>query len=83
MRVDIIGGGLSGLAAAISIQQRNDSIDVFIHEKHDCIGYNVDARKCGEAHSIETFSLKWKPPSEAVANPIYKAETIIGNKYLG
>jgi flavin-dependent dehydrogenase len=80
LQVDIIGGGLSGLATAISIKERDPSIDVFVHEKHAHIGYNHDARKCGEAHSIESFSLKWKPPSYTIASPIYYAEYIAGKK---
>jgi flavin-dependent dehydrogenase len=80
MQVDIIGGGLSGLATALSIKEHDPSVDVIVHEKHGKIGYNRDARKCGEAHSIESFSLKWKPPKEAIATPIYKGKIISGKK---
>ncbi len=80
MQVDIIGGGLSGLATAISLKQHDASIDVFVHEKHNKIGFNHDARKCGEAHCIESFSLKWKPPEEAIASPVYHGITIAGKK---
>lgn len=80
MQVDIIGGGLSGLATALSIKEHDPSVDVIVHEKHKKIGYNRDARKCGEAHNIESFSLKWKPSKEGIATSIYHGEIVIGNK---
>ncbi|MBS3801652.1 MAG: NAD(P)/FAD-dependent oxidoreductase [Candidatus Thermoplasmatota archaeon] len=80
MQVDIIGGGLSGLATALSIKEHDSSVDVIVHEKHKRIGYNRDARKCGEAHSIESFSLKWKPPKDAIATPIYQGKITSGKK---
>lgn len=55
-------------------------MDVIIHEKHDTIGHNYDGRKCGEAHCIESFSLKWKPPKEAIASTIYCGKAIAGDK---
>ena len=80
MQVDIIGGGLSGLATALSIKEHDPSVDVIVHEKHEKIGFNRDARKCGEAHSIESFSVKWKPPKEAIATPIYQGKILSGKK---
>lgn len=82
MQVDIIGGGLSGLATAISLKQHASSIEVFVHEKHKKIGFNHDARKCGEAHCIESFSLKWKPPAETIASPVYHGISIAGKKTI-
>lgn len=80
MQVDIVGGGLSGLATALSIKQCDPTVDVFVHEKHNQIGKNHDARKCGEAHCVESFSLKWKPPVSTIATEIIHGETIAGNK---
>lgn len=82
MQVDIIGGGLSGLSTALSIKDHDSNVKVCVHEKHDRIGFNRDARKCGEAHCIESFSLKWKPPDQAIASPIYHGETIAGKKKI-
>jgi flavin-dependent dehydrogenase len=82
MKVDIIGGGLGGLAAAISLKKHNSLIEVNIHEKHKQIGFNTDARKCGEAHSIEKDWLKWKPSNDSIATEILHAETIMGNKTI-
>ena len=80
MQIDVIGGGLSGLAAAISLKTHDSSLKVIVHEKHKEIAFNHDARKCGEAHSIESFSMQWKPPVEGIASEIHTAYTIIGDK---
>jgi flavin-dependent dehydrogenase len=80
MQVDIIGGGLSGLATALSIKEHDSSVDVIVHEKYKRIGHNRDARKCGEAHSVESFSLKWKPLKKGIANSIHRGEIVVGNK---
>ncbi len=79
-KVDIIGGGISGLAAAIAIKKLNKKIDVNIYEKHKKIGYNPEGRRCGEAHSIEGKWKKWKPNKKSIFNEIYKVETIVGKK---
>ena len=78
MQVDIIGGGISGLSAAIALKKNNPQAEVIVHEKHGEIGNNLDARKCGEAHSIESFSLRFAPPPGSVASMISEAETIVG-----
>jgi len=80
MKVDIIGGGLSGLSTAISIKDHDPSIHVILHEKHSEIGQNRDARKCGEAHCIEYFSKKWTPPAEAIATEIHYGKIEAGKK---
>ena len=80
MQVDIIGGGLSGLSTAIAVKTHDPQSDVFVHEKHAAIGLNHDARKCGEAHSIESFSMKWKPPKDTIASEVHRGTIIIGNK---
>jgi len=80
MKVDIVGGGLSGLSTAISIKKLDKKIDVKIHEKYKEIGYNPDGRRCGEAHSIEREWKKWKPEKKSVFNEIYTVDTIVGGK---
>lgn len=82
MKVDIIGGGLSGLATALSIKKHNPDIDVCIHEKHSKIGFNTDGRQCGEAHNIEKEWLHWKPSKKGIAMEVLHAETVIGDKTL-
>jgi flavin-dependent dehydrogenase len=78
MQVDIIGGGLAGLATALSLKQHDARIDVIVHEKHKNIGYNTDGRRCGEAHNIDAEWMKWKPPLEGRYTQITHAETTIG-----
>ena len=80
IKVDIIGGGLSGLSAGISIKNNDKSIDVIIHEKYKKIGYNFEGRRCGEAHSIESKWLPDSPYKDCIFNYITKGEVIIGNK---
>jgi len=80
IKVDIIGGSLSGLSAGISIKKNNKSIDVTIHEKHKMIGYNFEGRRCGEAHSLESKWITDIPKKECIFNYITKAEVIIGDK---
>jgi flavin-dependent dehydrogenase len=82
IKVDIVGGGLSGLSAAISIKEKNKSIEVVVHEKYKKIGYNHEGRRCGEAHTIETQWEKWKPINKSIFNEIYKAIIIVGNEKL-
>ena len=66
IQVDIVGGSISGLSAAISLKQHDKSIDVIVHEKYKKIGYNHEGRRCGEAHSIESEWKKWKPIGKSV-----------------
>jgi len=80
IKVDIIGGSLGGLSAAISLKENNKSVKVVVHEKHKKIGYNHEGRRCGEAHSIEAEWKKWKPEKNSYFNEITKAEAIAGNK---
>lgn len=80
IRVDIIGGGISGLSSAISIKKLNKNIKVIIHEKHKRIGYNPEGRRCGEAHSVEREWKKWKPAKNSIFNEIHTVKTIVGDK---
>lgn len=80
IKVDIIGGGISGLSTAISIKENNKNIDVFVHEKNKKIGYNREGRKCGEAHSVEKEWSKWVPEKKSYFNIITKGEIIVGEK---
>jgi digeranylgeranylglycerophospholipid reductase len=80
IKVNIIGGSISGLSAAISIREKSNKIDVIVHEKHKKIGYNHEGRRCGEAHSIEPEWNKWIPTGKSIFNEIKKAEIYIGNK---
>ena len=80
IKVDIIGGSLSGISAGISLKKNNRSIEVIIHEKHKKIGYNHEGRRCGEAHSIDSKWLKDVPKGKSIFNNITRAEVIIGNK---
>jgi flavin-dependent dehydrogenase len=75
-----VGGGISGMSAALSIKKRDHSIKVTIYEKHKIIGYNSEGRRCAEAHSIEEEWCKWIPEKSSYFNNILEAETIIGNK---
>ena len=61
IKVDIVGGSISGLTAAKSLKENDESIKVVVHEKYKEIGYNREGRRCGEAHSIESIWKKWKP----------------------
>jgi flavin-dependent dehydrogenase len=81
IKVDIVGGSLSGLSTAISLKQHNKTVDVIVHEKYKTIGYNHEGRRCGEAHSVEGEWAKWKPVGKSIFNNITKVETIVGNKH--
>ena len=78
MQVDIIGGGLSAIATALSLKKYDPSINVIIHEKHEEIGYNTDARRCGEAHHIEQVWKQWTPDNDSINSEISKGITYIG-----
>ena len=80
MKVDIIGGGLSGLSAAISLKENDKKIQVTIHEKHKKIGYNHEGRRCGEAHTIEKEWSKWIPTKKSYYNMITGGDLIVGEK---
>jgi flavin-dependent dehydrogenase len=80
IRVDIIGGGLSGISAGISLKRNNKSINVIIHEKNSNIGYNFDGRRCGEAHSIESKWIPDIPKEKSIFNKISRVDLTIGKK---
>lgn len=80
IKIDIIGGGLSGLSTAISLKKLNKKLDVIVHEKYKEIGYNPEGRRCGEAHSVEREWRKWKPSKKSIFNEIYTVKTIVGDK---
>lgn len=82
MQVDIIGGGLSGLATAISLKKHDKDIEVIVHEKHKEIGFNTDARRCGEAHHLEEQWKQWMPEKETICSEIRTGITIIGKKTM-
>jgi len=80
IKVDIVGGSLSGLSTALSLKKHDKKIKVVVHEKHKKIGYNHEGRRCGEAHSVESEWKKWKPIGKSIFNEIRRAETIVGDK---
>jgi flavin-dependent dehydrogenase len=80
IKVDIIGGSLSGLSAGISLKKNDKSIDVIIHEKHKMIGYNHEGRRCGEAHNLESKWLTDIPKGKSIFNNISRVEITIGDK---
>jgi flavin-dependent dehydrogenase len=80
IKVDIIGGGLSGLSTAISLKENDAAIEVVVHEKYKEIGYNHDGRRCGEAHTFERDWMKWKPTGKSIYNTILNGKVVIGKK---
>ncbi len=80
IRVDIIGGSLSGISAGISLKKNDKSIEVIIHEKHKKIGYNHEGRRCGEAHSVESKWISDIPKGKSIFNNITRFELIIGGR---
>lgn len=82
IKVDIVGGSLSGLSTAISLKQINKSIDVTVYEKHKEIGYNHEGRRCGEAHSVEKEWDKWIPHGKSVFNEIEIGNVTVGSKEI-
>ncbi|RLF28761.1 MAG: hypothetical protein DRN05_03210 [Thermoplasmata archaeon] len=80
IKVDVVGGGLSGFSTAISLKRHCRNINVVVHEKHKRIGYNHEGRRCGEAHSVEGEWKKWKPQGKSVFNEIRVVETVVGDK---
>jgi flavin-dependent dehydrogenase len=81
IKVDIVGGSLSGLSTAISLKKHNKTIDVTVHEKYKTIGYNHEGRRCGEAFRAGGKWAKWKPDDKSIFNNITKFETIVGKKH--
>lgn len=78
IRVDIVGGSLSGLCTAISLKQHDPAIDVVVHEKYKQIGYNHEGRRCGEAHNVEREWAHWKPEPASIFNEIHSGTVTIG-----
>jgi flavin-dependent dehydrogenase len=80
IRVDIVGGSLSGLSTAISLKEHDAGIDVVVHEKYNKIGYNHEGRRCGEAHDVEPEWEKWRPQPASAYNEILGADISIGTE---
>jgi flavin-dependent dehydrogenase len=80
IKVDIVGGSLSGLSTAISLKQHNKALDVTIHEKYKTIGYNHEGRRCGEAFRVGVKWAKWKPVGKSIFNNLTKFEAVVGDK---
>jgi flavin-dependent dehydrogenase len=80
IKIDIIGGGPAGLSTAISLKEHDKSIKVVLHEQHKNIGYNANARRCGEAYTIFKDFRRREPGRNSIFNVIKKQEFIIGNK---
>ena len=82
IKVDIIGGSLSGLATAITLKKKNSSIDVVVHEKNKEIGFNHEGRRCGEAHTLDPQWINWEPEKKSIFNDIKYVEIYIGQEKL-
>jgi len=80
IKIDVVGGSLSGLSAAISLKEHDRTITVFVHEKYKNIGYNPEGRRCGEAYRIEPLWNKWQPQKDVIFNEIKILEQIIGDE---
>ncbi len=80
MKIDIVGGGLSGLSATISLKEKNKKIDVTVYEKYKEIGYNFEGRRCGEAHTLSDEWDKIKPRKKDIFDEVRKAEIYVGKK---
>lgn len=80
IKIDIVGGSLSGLSTAITIKEHDKKIKVDIHEKHKKIGYNHEGRRCGEAYPIYKKLIKWLPLEKSIFNIIEKVDFVIGDK---
>jgi flavin-dependent dehydrogenase len=78
IRVDIVGGSISGLSTAISLKEHDPTISVVVHEKYGQIGYNHEGRRCGEAHDVEPQWEKWRPQRASFYNEILGADIYIG-----
>lgn len=81
IKIDIVGGSLSGLATAIALKKHDNRIDVTVHEKYKTIGHNHEGRRCGEAYTIAGEWSKWKPIDKSIFNDITKVEMVVGDKH--
>lgn len=82
MGIDIIGAGLGGLSAAISLKEYDPTIDVTVYEKSSKIGYNPEGRRCGEAHDVIGEWKKWTPSEKSIYNTITCGKLIFGKKEI-
>ena len=80
MRIDIVGGGISGFSSAISLKKINSKIDVNVFEKNKEIGYNYEGKKCGEAHTVEKEWIKWDLEKNSYYNKIDMGIVQVGNE---
>ncbi len=80
IKIDVIGGGLSGLSASIAAKNQNTNVSVVVHEKYGTIGYNHEGRRCAEAHSMENEWKKWHIPKNCIFNQITEVEVHIEPK---
>ena len=80
IKVDIVGGGISGLSSAITLKKFDKKIDVIVHEKHKKIGFNRDGRRCGEGYSLSSEWKHWKPIGNSIFNKIDNIKTIAKDK---
>jgi len=82
MKIDIIGGGIAGLSAAIELKRINSNIKVIVHEKNSEIGFNHDARKCGEGYSyLKDYDVE-EPTGKSIFSRIGKIELEIGDRKI-
>lgn len=80
MKVDIIGGGIAGFSAAAELKRINKDIKVTVHEKSSEIGYNHEARKCGEGYNfLKEYNLE-KPTQESIFCKVKRIELEIKGK---
>lgn len=80
IKVDIVGGSISGLSSAISLKEHDQSISVVVHEKYKTVGYNHEGRRCGEAHTVEWEWKKWIPSEKSIFNMITLGEAYVQKK---
>jgi flavin-dependent dehydrogenase len=80
IKIDIVGGSVGGLSAAISLKEHDRAVAVVVHEKYKTIGYNPEGRRCGEAYRIASLWKKWQPRKDIIFNEITTLEGVIGGK---
>jgi flavin-dependent dehydrogenase len=80
IKVDIVGGGLSGLSTAITIREHDTRINVIVHEKNKEIGYNREGRRCGEGYCLYPEITRWQPAEPSIYSVIKKQDFTIGKK---
>jgi flavin-dependent dehydrogenase len=80
IKIDIVGGGLSGLSTAITIREQNPHINVVVHEKNKEIGYNREGRRCGEGYCLYPEIIRWQPLEKSIFTVIKKQDFTVGEK---